>query len=421
MIRKSFRTIAVAAALVVSLQSRSASFTDFSAIAADSTVGSNGMDKILSGAEYTLTNKLSGRLITADADGNVCQKAAADGISQKWKIVILADDYCKIVLADDTSAALTVEDVESPNGSNICVSEYTGTDAQQFKINWDGSAYYITTKASENVSAIDVKGKSSAEGANIHQYKYQGNDNQRFDIVPVNNEYSWIKGDLDFDGTLNAFDMCFMKRHLLNGFDDLQAGISDLNGDGKADISDAVLLQGFLLGKDIHFAEAYYKLPYTPPEIDIPDVPVNTDGRKMEYLNRGVNAVSTGKNVFVSWRSLATDTPDMAFNVYRTTDGKTMKLNEKPLTGGTNFTDTTADLKKQNTYFVKSVVNGKEIDTDGNFTLAANSTAQAQILNIKEGGTIHFVWVGDFNGDGAYDYLVDRCTDDHQKLEAYLK
>ena len=135
----------------------------------------------------------------------------------------------------------------------------------------------------------------------------------------------------------------------------------------------------------------------------------------MEYLSRGVSAVSSGSGVFVSWRLLADDPQDIAFNVYRTTDSKTEKLNSTPLTGGTNFTDTKANLKKNNTYTVKAVIGGQEYDTDDSDTLAANSTANVRIVNIKPGSQIHFVWVGDFNGDGSYDYLVDRNTDEHQK------
>jgi len=378
-------------------------------------------ENILSGAEYTFINKLSGKLITADTDGNVLQRSADDNQHQKWQIIKVDEKYCRFVCANDRNLALTVDDAATPNGSNISVAKYIGADTQLFQIKHDDSAYYITTKCSNDASAIDVKGKSSAEDANIHQYKYQGNDNQLFDIVPVDNEYSWIRGDLDLDGKIDAFDMILMRKGLINGFDEISSGIADMNGNGKTEISDGVLMKSYILGKKTEI-DPYFKKSVTSDKPVIPEIPsVPSDGiRKMEYLNRGVNAVSTGKNVFVSWRSLADDAPDTAFNVYRVTDGKTVKLNESPLTKGTNYTDTTADLKKKNTYFVKSIINGKEIDTDGEFTLDANSTAQAQIINIKKGGEIHFVWVGDFNGDGAYDYLVDRCVDEHQKLEAYL-
>lgn len=157
-----------------------------------------------------------------------------------------------------------------------------------------------------------------------------------------------------------------------------------------------------------------------PTVTEVKASPYQDASRQMEYLDRGVVAVSTGSSVFVSWRLLAADDPDVGFNVYRTTDSVTKKLNSAPLYGGTNFTDTTADLSKNNSYFVKTVSGGAEKETDGVYTLKVNSAAQCITIPIKHGGTIHFVWVGDFNGDGRYDFLVDRVWDDHQKLEAYL-
>ena len=57
--------------------------------------------------------------------------------------------------------------------------------------------------------------------------------------------------------------------------------------------------------------------------------------------------------------------------------------------------------------------------------LAAMTTAFAPLAKadftvpIRAGSTIHFVWVGDLNGDGKQDYIVDRPYDTHQKIEAY--
>ena len=40
--------------------------------------------------------------------------------------------------------------------------------------------------------------------------------------------------------------------------------------------------------------------------------------RQMEYLDRGVVALNKGNNqLYVSWRFLATDPDNIAFNVYR--------------------------------------------------------------------------------------------------------
>ena len=223
----------------------------------------------------------------------------------------------------------------------------------------------------------------------------------------------YLRGDLNSDGKLDACDLTLLKHGLISGFESPSAQIADVNADGITDRNDAEMLRDNLLTKIDCFPEQYVIEPETP------QIRPLSGSRQMEYLSRGVSAVSNGKGVFVSWRLLADDPADIAFNVYRTTDGKTVKVNDKPLTGGTNFTDSKADLKKDQTYTVKAVIGGKEFDTDGSDTLPANSTANVRIVNIRKGSTIHFVWVGDFDGDGVYDYLVDRCSDDHQKLEAY--
>lgn len=239
---------------------------------------------------------------------------------------------------------------------------------------------------------------------------------------------SYLYGDMDGDEVLSAFDMVLLRQASVDNskLNSITKVISDLNADGKLDSKDLQLLQDYLLGKKVTFPAGIWYTPAT-------EQPYNgqkklTGSRMYEYLDRGTYAVSAGKSVFVSWRLLASDEPDIGFNVYRMTDGVTIKLNDEILTGGTNYKDTTVDMKKDNTYYVTTVYNGVETPTDGEFTLKAgssiagdkNNAGAAQIIPIKEGGTIHFIWVGDFNGDGAYDFLVDRCTDEHQKLEAYL-
>ena len=145
--------------------------------------------------------------------------------------------------------------------------------------------------------------------------------------------------------------------------------------------------------------------------------------RQMENLGRGVVAVRSGSNVFISWRLLALDPSDIGFNIYRSTaGGNAIKLNSSVLTGGTNYTDTTADLTKDNSYYVKPVIKGKEDAASASFTLTANHADEPCItVPIRSGGPIHFVWPGDFDGDHEYDYLVDRNTTNPQTLEAYKR
>ena len=65
-------------------------------------------------------------------------------------------------------------------------------------------------------------------------------------------------------------------------------------------------------------------------------------------------------SVFISWRMLGTDPGDIAFNLYRASNNKSVKLNDRPLTKSTCFVDTKASFAQANTYTVRTVVNGKE-------------------------------------------------------------
>ncbi|HEY4788846.1 MAG TPA: autotransporter-associated beta strand repeat-containing protein [Bacteroidales bacterium] len=148
--------------------------------------------------------------------------------------------------------------------------------------------------------------------------------------------------------------------------------------------------------------------------------------RRMENLGRGVVAVRTGtSSAFISWRLLGNDPYGIGFNLYRSTAGGTaVKLNSSVLTGGTNFTDNTADLTQDNAYFVKPVLNGTEQAASGSFTLTANQAIEpCVVVPLRSGNQIHMVWVGDLDGDGEYDFIVDRLdfTNGGCKLEAYKR
>ena len=238
-------------------------------------------------------------------------------------------------------------------------------------------------------------------------------------------QQSFCYADMDGNGRLNAADLTLMKRGFAkpDTLTALQKTLFDTSANGEMDAEDIKLLRDYLITEINAFPSGTFYEPETPYN----GQKTLTTGRFVEKLDRGTYAVNAGGSVFVSWRLLANDEPDIGFNVYRRTGNETVKLNGTPLTGGTNFTDKTADLTKDNTYFVTTVYNGIETPTDGEFTLKAGSSiytkgnnGAAQVIPIRAGGTIHFVWVGDFNRDGKYDYLVDRTTDEHQKLDAYL-
>ncbi|RYG15135.1 MAG: hypothetical protein EOO07_16095, partial [Chitinophagaceae bacterium] len=140
--------------------------------------------------------------------------------------------------------------------------------------------------------------------------------------------------------------------------------------------------------------------------------------RQMEYLDRGLVAIANGKHIAVSWRSLVTDAEKIAFNVYRITDGKTIKLNSQPLSEATFFNDDEVDQSKKQIYFVRTVLAGKEKEKSKEFTVEANSKPYLSIkLQTPNGYAPNDASVADLDGDGEYEIVlhqVGRSKDNSQ-------
>jgi autotransporter-associated beta strand protein len=162
--------------------------------------------------------------------------------------------------------------------------------------------------------------------------------------------------------------------------------------------------------------------------------------RQMEPLGRGVVAMRTSSTqVYVGWRLLGSDPADLGFNLYRSIGGAAAtKLNGSVLTASTNYLDTpgATALASVISYHVVPVRNGVEQTASAAYTLAANATSGRQFIRLPFASaypnpastfpyTVKFCWVGDFDGDGEYDFLVDRLstnpTAEKQFLEAYKR
>jgi len=76
--------------------------------------------------------------------------------------------------------------------------------------------------------------------------------------------------------------------------------------------------------------------------------------KQVEKLGRGLVVFKyNDHHVFLSWRLLADDPQLAGFNVFRQEKGKAkIKLNAKPLRGGTNFTDSMANFSSETTWSV---------------------------------------------------------------------
>lgn len=168
--------------------------------------------------------------------------------------------------------------------------------------------------------------------------------------------------------------------------------------------------------------------------------------RQMEALGRGVVAVrASSTQAYVGWRLLGDEPADLGFHVYRSLAGAApVRITTTPITTSTNFLDTPGStaLTGAIAYSVAPVINGVEQARSAAYTLPANSTAPAGNTLTLPSITlplataypnpaapttpydVKFCWVGDFDGDGEYDFLVDRvgtAADLRQYLEAYKR
>jgi len=158
----------------------------------------------------------------------------------------------------------------------------------------------------------------------------------------------------------------------------------------------------------------------------------------MEPLGRGVVAIRTGNSTaYIGWRLFATDPEDIAFNLYKSVNGAAgTKLNGSPLSATTDFTDSSVNFAVSNAWYVRPVVDGVEQAPSASFGLPAGApTRQYLSIPLTDPGIhspsatnapydVKFCWVGDFDGDGEYDYLVDRLSltaNVNEYLQAYKR
>ena len=132
-----------------------------------------------------------------------------------------------------------------------------------------------------------------------------------------------------------------------------------------------------------------------------------------EKLGRGVSALRTNSGVYLGWRLLKTDPESVAFNVYRSTaGGPAVRLNAEPIRRTTDFLDAKAPHDRENSWWVRAVIGGREQEPSARAALAANSPArQYRSFKIRDdipAASIDKIGVGDLDGDGEYDFVVKR-------------
>jgi rhamnogalacturonan endolyase len=151
----------------------------------------------------------------------------------------------------------------------------------------------------------------------------------------------------------------------------------------------------------------------------------------LERLDRGVVAMATTDgHVYVGWRLLASDPPDVGFDVLRSAEarGTYEQLNDAPITDSCNFVDTTADGKVWY-YAVRPDASGTG---QSRAVRSDPATAGQGYLAIPLQGNYgaNKVAIADLDGDGVYDYVIkqpawsldpgrQRRSPDTYKIEAY--
>jgi rhamnogalacturonan endolyase len=133
---------------------------------------------------------------------------------------------------------------------------------------------------------------------------------------------------------------------------------------------------------------------------------LGTGTLQMENLCRGVVAVRSGSNNFVSWRLMGYEAADTGFNVYRSDS----KVNATPIMDSTNYVDTGAPSTA--TYTVRAVVAGVEQgESSSSRSTAAPAPTWAQNyvsipLQNAAGYRAGDTSPGDLDGDGQYELVV---------------
>jgi len=162
----------------------------------------------------------------------------------------------------------------------------------------------------------------------------------------------------------------------------------------------------FLFAQDTR--ERTYQYEILEPRHEIkPPVQGFAAQRIVENLNRGLTAVKSADNkvVYLSWRWLNSDENTVTFNVYRETNGKTKKLNNKPVVATTDFTDIKPVSGKAN-YWISAVDKKKKAVVSEKMETDTASLTNYISVKLKGKDRVGKLAVADLNGDGRYDFIV---------------
>ena len=198
----------------------------------------NPKGAVIENGRYRIKN-VNSELFISEKSGNAVQSNGT-----VWTFTKNNDETFYITTLD--GMALTVEKSADTNGTNILLQKHKGDTSQKYTLcrNTDGT-YALLTAASDNKSCLDVYNISKEDGANICQWEYWGGNGQKFILEPVKE----IEGDVNADGALSVTDAVLLQKWLLAVPDakltDWKA--ADLCEDNIINVLDLHLLKRMLL------------------------------------------------------------------------------------------------------------------------------------------------------------------------------
>ncbi|MBN2316714.1 MAG: rhamnogalacturonan lyase [Sedimentisphaerales bacterium] len=132
--------------------------------------------------------------------------------------------------------------------------------------------------------------------------------------------------------------------------------------------------------------------------------------RQMENLTRGIVAVKQPGGVYVGWRLFGTDPESISFNLYRFVGRqRPVKVNEEPIAETTNYVDRGADPNQELHYFIRPVLDGKELESSKSVLAWDKDYLEIPIQPISEyrPGDAS---IADLDGDGEYEIVLHQTS-----------
>ena len=168
------------------------------------------------------------------------------------------------------------------------------------------------------------------------------------------------------------------------------------------------VLNTTVLSQDSRERSYMYEI-LTPRHAIKPEVNGFAQKRVEEPLDRGLTLVHVKESnaIHISWRLLKSDNEITAFNIYRSVNDVSKKLNKRPITETTDFVDT--KIGKGNVLYWIETIQGEDRSLSKKKSLPQNVVNESNYHRIKlkdPSVTAGRVAVADLNGDGQYDYII---------------